>query len=273
VVVLAVQRDAPTASLAPVLATLRDMESRHGSDLTHGLARELVRSDPSGWTPATNLMLSDQLDEMLDTAKQRWRAPSHAAAALAWKCYTYWLAMPALIGYAAARRVPLSTPASVLVRYSIHQPFLTMALHRPTVAVLRTDPLATSNAPGIVVCDDEDALRAELRRALVDNHLELLLAGIRDRVHIGRRTLMGSLASGAAHALSRASTSIWPDAGPLRAASLLATVDDVLTTLGVADLVDITPDQVTGRLSIQRRTCCLAFTLPEPKVCTGCCIR
>jgi ferric iron reductase protein FhuF len=41
----------------------------------------------------------------------------------------------------------------------------------------------------------------------------------------------------------------------------------------VDDLLDITPDPQTGRLSIQRRTCCLAFTLPEPKICSGCCIR
>ena len=36
---------------------------------------------------------------------------------------------------------------------------------------------------------------------------------------------------------------------------------------------DITTDPATGSLHIARRTCCLAFTLPEPKVCRGCCIR
>jgi ferric iron reductase protein FhuF len=41
----------------------------------------------------------------------------------------------------------------------------------------------------------------------------------------------------------------------------------VLAALGVARLVDLSPD---GR--VRRRTCCLAFALPEPKVCDGCCI-
>jgi hypothetical protein len=76
---------------------------------------------------------------------------------------------------------------------------------------------------------------------------------------------MGSLASGVAHALYRASDSV---PGPI-----LPLIDEVLTALGVNDLVDITTDPATGGLHIARRTCCLAFTLPEPKVCRGCCIR
>jgi hypothetical protein len=29
----------------------------------------------------------------------------------------------------------------------------------------------------------------------------------------------------------------------------------------------------TGEPTVQRKTCCLAFTLSEPKICKGCCIR
>ena len=54
---------------------------------------------------------------------------------------------------------------------------------------------------------------------------------------------------------------------------VLPLIDEVLTALGVADLVDVTAAPATGALSIARRTCCLAFTLPQPKICTGCCIR
>ena len=38
------------------------------------------------------------------------------------------------------------------------------------------------------------------------------------------------------------------------------------------DLVDLVPGP-TGEPAVQRRTCCLAFTLPQPKVCGGCCLR
>jgi ferric iron reductase protein FhuF len=40
----------------------------------------------------------------------------------------------------------------------------------------------------------------------------------------------------------------------------------------VADLIELVPER-DGRLDVQRKTCCLAFTLPQPKVCKGCCIK
>jgi hypothetical protein len=45
-----------------------------------------------GWVSARELLDPDSpaLDDLLDTAKQRWRAAPHAAVALAWKCYSYW---------------------------------------------------------------------------------------------------------------------------------------------------------------------------------------
>jgi hypothetical protein len=285
-VVLAVHRDAMSASLSPVIATLRDIETRHGTTLVHGLAPDLLIADPTGWTPATDLAFGGGLTHLLDTAKQRWRAQPHAAAALAWKCYTYWLALPAVIGYAGARRIPLPRARNVFVRYSDHQPFLTVALHQPSVAVLETDPLATSGDPRIVVCHDDRAMLAELRRALIDEHLDPMLERIHERVHLGRRTLWGSLASGAAHGLARAADSIWPAWGHLTAGPdqleaparpdrgpVLAAIGEVLTALDVANLVDVSADPDTGTLSIQRRTCCLAFTLPEPRICAGCCIK
>jgi hypothetical protein len=64
--------------------------------------------------------------------------------------------------------------------------------------------------------------------------------------------------------VSRAATAL-PEP-PARAAV------DLLDALGVADLVEVTT-RPNGRLHIQRRTCCLAFALPHPRVCVGCCIR
>jgi hypothetical protein len=268
-VVLAVPRDAVTASLAPLTATLRTLAARQGADAVHGLAPGLLVRDPTGWTPATDLTSGAALTDLIDAAKQRWRAQPHAAAALAWKCYTYWLVLPALVGYAGSRRVPLPRAEDVLVRYSGHRPFLTIGLRRPAVAVLDGDPLARSGDPRIVVRPDRAALLADLRRTLVDEHLEPLLEAIRGRVHLGRRTLWGSLASGSAHALARAADAI---PGPVQ-----DTIDEVLAALGVADLVEVGTGpggtSAGGTISIQRRTCCLAFTLPEPKICKGCCIR
>jgi hypothetical protein len=282
---MTVPRDATSASLAPIVATLRAIEVRHGDSPVHGLAPGLTTADSRGWVPATELVSGQRIPELLDAAKQRWNAQPHAAAALAWKCYTYWGALPALVGFAGSRRVPLPAPDTVLVRFSARQPFLTMALRRPTVAVLATDPLARSGRPDILVCRDDAELLGHLRRVLVDEHLTPLMARLRADVHIGTRPLWGSLASGAAHALSRTADAIWPawppvtgaeGLRPLRTAEpgpLIELIDEVLGALGVADLVDVSPDPDTGGISIQRRTCCLAFTLPTPKVCSGCCIR
>jgi hypothetical protein len=232
-----------------------------------GLAPGLIATAGHGWIPATDLVDGPAVDDFLDAAKQRWQASPHAAAALAWKCYTYWLALPAVLGYAVAGRVPLVRPDAVVARCAPRSPFVTVGLTDVEVAVPATDPLAIA-APGsrVRVVADDDALLAELRAALMDDHLSPLMDKIRDRVHLGRRTLWGSLASGIAYGMSRAADFV--------PAPVLPTTNKILIALGLEDLVDLAPRQ-DGRpgLEIQRRTCCLAFTLPQPKICSGCCIR
>jgi hypothetical protein len=254
--------------LAPISATLDAIRVRRGPAAIHGLAPGLVVPDPAGWMPATALANGEQLDALLDAAKQRWGAAPHAAAALAWKAYSYWLALPAVLGWASARRVPLLDPYRVLVRFTDHQPLLTLGLRRVTVAVLPSDPLlATAGSTAawdLRVVADEAELLATLRHTLLDAHLTPIMDRIRERTHLGQRTLLGSLASGVAYGITRASDAL---PGPTA-----ETVGTLLDTLGVADLVSLHPAPA-GELNVQRNTCCLAFTLPEPKVCSGCCIR
>jgi hypothetical protein len=251
--------------LTPIRRAMSAMAAQPGVPPLHGLAGGLTVPDESGWTPATALVRGDQpsdrLSDMLATAARRWAAAPHVAAALAWKHYTYWLCLPALLGYAAARRVPLLRPAGVLARWSDGEPFLRIGLARVPVAVLDTDPLA--GRPDLVVVTTETELLERLRESLVDDHLEPLLVQIHERVRLGRRTLLGSLASGVAHAFSRA-------AGVLPG-SAMDHADRVLRVLGVADLVELAPAE-HGRLHVQRHTCCLAFALPTPRLCAGCCI-
>jgi hypothetical protein len=261
----------PTADpLAPVRETLIQMAARPHAPAVAGIAPGLTVTDPHDWVSAADLVAGVRLDELLASAAQRWQAAPHAAAALAWKSYSFWLALPAVLGYAAARRVPLLRPDSVVVRWSTRQPFLTIGLTAAVeVAILPNDPLALSgaeggtSAAGIRVVPHEPALLDALRGSLLDEHLTPLLDQIRGRTHVGRRTMWGSLASGVAHGLSRAADVV---PGPT-----LATAEQVLASLGVADLVELGPRE--GGLDVQRKTCCLAFTLPEPKVCSGCCIK
>jgi hypothetical protein len=259
--------DAPTADpLAPIRQTLRHMSERPDIPALHGLASGLTVRDRRGWVPATDVVSGLFLDDLLDAARRRWGAAPHAAAALAWKCYAYWLSLPAVLGYATARRVPLVRPESVLVRWSPTQPFLRIGLTNVEVAVLPNDPiLLNGRRKGIRVVAHDNALLDELRSAVMDEHLTPILGHLRRRLHLGRRTLWGSLASGVAHGLSRAADVI---PGPT-----LTTAVQVLDALGIDDLVELGP-RSGGGLTVSRRTCCLAFTLPEPhrKVCAGCCI-
>lgn len=259
----ALSRGLAAEPLAPVTATLRAMFGTV-TDLP-GLAPGLTVHDRTGWLTATEL-IDDRLPDLLAAARHRWDAQPHAAAALAWKTYTYWLALPAVLGWASARRVPLLRAADVLVHFEDHRPLITIGLS-PTigVAVLPGDPLAVAGHPGVTVVPDEDALLAALRASLLDGHLSPLLESFKlHRVRIGARTLLGSLASGVAHAVLRSA-----DVVPGSTAQSIRTL---LGALGVADLVELVTG-AGGQLTVQRKTCCLAFTLPTLKVCSGCCIR
>jgi hypothetical protein len=252
--------------LAPVRETLRQMAQRPDIPAMQGIAPGLTVCDPAGWVPATAIVSGARMDELLSAAERRWHAAPHAAAALAWKCYSFWLSLPAVIGYAAARRVPLVRPSGVVLRWSTRQPFLKVGLTTVDVAVLPSDPLAITGAAGIRVVPDEAALLDVMRTTLMDEHLTPVMEQIRARRHLGHRTLWGSLASGVAHGISRAADVV---PGPTMQTAL-----DVLTHLGVDDLVELgDPRPGHSGISVHRKTCCLAFTLPDPKICTGCVLR
>ena len=123
--------------------------------------------------PATALTDGSRLPDLLDAAARRWRGGiPHAAAALAWKAYSYWLALPAVLGWASARRVPLLDADR---RADPLRGPPAAAHHRPapptTVAVLPSDPLALAGLPEVRVVADEAALLAALRASLLDGHL------------------------------------------------------------------------------------------------------
>ncbi len=252
----------PASPLAPVTETLRAMFGT--STQLPGLAPDLLVTDPTGWMPASELA-GDQLDTLLDSARRRWNAQPHAAAALAWKAYTYWLALPAVLGWASARRVPLLTADDVLIHFRDRRPLVTLGLRAEIpVAVLASDPLALSGLPQVRVVADEAELLSMLRSSLLDQHLTPLLDAIHGKVRLGKRTLLGSLSSGVAYAVLR-SADVLPG-------SSAETIDTLLTALDVEDLIELVPGR-HGKLDVQRKTCCLAFTLPNPKVCNGCCIK
>jgi hypothetical protein len=215
----------------------------------------------AGWVPAAALARPDGLPILLKAAAHRWNAPPHAAATLAWKSYSYWASLPVILSWAAGRRVPLLTADDTYALLHPHQPFLRIGVADVSFAVLPGDPLG--QLAGSVVVDSEEALLATLRRVLLDEQLEPLLDAIRAEVHVGRRTLLGSIASGVSYGIIRAGEAVQGSTADL--------LDRLLAALDLEDLVDI--GREPSGLTVQRKTCCLAFTLDEPKICSGCCIR
>ncbi|MFY1705000.1 MULTISPECIES: IucA/IucC family C-terminal-domain containing protein [Micromonospora] len=235
-----------------------------GTDDLPGLTPGLLVTDEYGWSPASTLVDGTRLPQLLTEAAARWGGTPHACAALAWKSYSYWAALPVVLGWASARRVPLADADDVLIHFADRRPLITLGLRRSTtVAVLPHDPLALSGLPQVRVVADEAELLTALRASLLDAHLAPLVEAIRGEVRIGTRTLLGSVASGIAHGVLRAA-----DALP---GSSTEAVGTLLDALDLADLVELVPGP-GGAPTVQRRTCCLAFTLPRPKLCQGCCV-
>lgn len=225
-------------ALSPLSVTLSAMGS------LPGLANPLIVGSSSDWTPATSITVG----ELVDAAHERWGAAPHAAATLAWKSYTYWAAMPAVLGWAVARRVPRVDASNVMVKVN-GSPLITIGLREDgTVGLADVD-------------HHEDALLRFLRESLLDGHLDPLAARISAEVNVGRRTLLGSVASGIAYAIVRAGEAV---------PNPVDSITTLLKALDLDDLVDIVPGDEP---EVRRRTCCLAFTLPQPTICTGCCLR
>lgn len=248
--------------LAPVTETLRGLSSVAAPSR---LAADLLVTQTAGWLPATRLIDGSHLPRLLHAAQRQWQASPHAAAALVWKSYSYWIALPAVLGWASLRRVPLLHPADVVLEVSAHQAIPTIGL-RPsvTVAILGSVPPAGSGPAPVCPVDSEAELLARLRESLLDAHLLPLLEAFREEVRVGTRTLLGSVSSGIATGILRAAHVL-----PGRPAEDIATL---LEALGLADLIELVPGR-NGRPLIRRKTCCLAFTLPRPKICSGCCIK
>lgn len=218
-----------------LLAALR---RAYGTSSLPGLEPGLIVHNQHGWTPATALT-GDDVGSLLTAARNRWDARPHVAAALMWKAYSYWLSLPAAFGWVATRRVLHVTADQVLVRFDTPDAPVRLGL-RPDIPFTVGDPLT-------------------LRSVLLDGHVTPLLDAFQREIRINRRPLLGSLSAGLAHATRHAVRAV-PGAST-------TDIDILLKALDLQDLIEWRGGH------LRRRTCCLAFTLPEPRICTDCCYR
>ncbi|HEY5836976.1 hypothetical protein [Streptomyces sp.] len=238
---------APEPSLRPVEAALAGLRRRGLGPA--GVADPLVVADTRGWEPATGLLDGSRLPALLEYPAARWNAAPHASATLAWKAYTYWLAHLVLLGW-TSRRVPRLSAENTLVRLDGRPPYVTVGLRTGAMTAVGTDRGRPGAEVTTVGADDE--LLAVLREELLERHLIPLAAAIRQRTAVGSRTLWGEVAAG----LGRVADRTRPVRGGPPGGDLVA----LLHTLGVDHLVGLRSER-TGRVTVRRRTCCLAFTV------------
>lgn len=247
---------------APISAALDAVAHRYRAPL--GIVPGLVvpPAEQAEWLPATALTDGSALPTLLDLPMRAWDAKPHAAAALGWKQYTYWLALPTVLGFVVARRVPLFDATHTLLRPASSQPFLTVGMRRPAVGVLAGDPVADQG--DAVVVNGEEALLALMRSTLIDRHLAPFATATNRRVRVGRRVLLGQLAAAIAIIVAELA-SFLPEAKP---PAPLA--DRLLRALGLNELATV--DEGDGSPCAIRATCCLAITVPGLGACANCCV-
>jgi hypothetical protein len=208
------------------------------------------------------LAAGERIEELMGTAAALWGGSAHANAALAWKTYCYWTLAPVVLGYAGARRVPVMDAANAVFRVAEDAPMFSVRQLRPRFLALPHDPCASH--PDVEVVANEAVLLDRLRATVFEGHLLPVLDAFLAKARVGRRTLMGSVASGIAYGVASIAQVV-PDPDDVLAKTLLEAFD-------VSDLVDISTDE-EGRLVYRRRTCCLALTIEGNRTCSTCCVQ
>ena len=256
---------APLPDPAVPLRVAAEIGERHrGPRTLLGLRPWLDGDEPPAGNeiPASALADGSRVDELLADAAAQWGGSAHASAALAWKTYCYWAIVPAVLGYVAARRIPLLEADNFAFTVAGAEPRFSGRQLAPRFLVRADDPIAS--APGVEIAADESAMLDRLRQNLFEDHLDPVLEAVRGRVRIGRRTLLGSLASGLCYAVA--------NCAPAGSEPPEVLAKNLLATFEVADLVDVSTDE-HGRLDYRRHTCCLAFTIEGRGTCATCCVR
>lgn len=229
--------------------------------LQHWLHRAPRGADGTDFL-AADLAAGAGIDALMATAAAQWGGSPHANAALAWKTYCYWAIAPAVLGYVAARRVPVMDAANTVFTVAEAAPVFSVRQIRPRFIALPHDEFA--GHPDVEVAADEGELLDRLRASVFEEHLGPVLDAFLARARVGRRTLLGSVASGLAYAVASIAQAV-PEPDDVIAKTLLDVFD-------VCHLVDIATDE-EGRLVYQRRTCCLALTIEGGRTCSTCCVR
>lgn len=235
---VAVGPSAETA-LEPLFGRLRTVAD---SGVPLGVTSRLG-TDGDGWCTVAELAAEpyERLGGLVAETERRWEAPPHVAAALWWKSFSYWTALPVTMGWALNRRVPMLTADTTALRTPEAEPGIEIGTSELRVAT-----------------GDVGELGAAIAGTLIRDLHAPLIEALHALTRSGRRGLWGSVAEALAHPLVTFGHDMLDDPG--------AAAETLLDSIGgpVAGLVELP--------ALRRRTCCLWVTLPGADVCPTCCV-
>jgi hypothetical protein len=257
----------PTATAPEALDAIATLASRvSGVPAAGPIWLPRLVAPPAGWLPGTALVHPEEpaLSRAVASYAAERGTDHRVAATLLWKAYAYWAALPAVVGWAAYRRVPDLALERMAVRFPGEAPYLALGLADARVAVLPGDPIA--GRPGTLTVQDEDALLAFVRDRVVEGHLHPLLTSLRGRAGVGSRLLWGSVAVAFSHPFTALTDLLDRDPRP-DLHRLLATLGRPARLVEIAEVEDAAGARRPRPL---RRTCCLAMRVPGGEYCLTC---
>ncbi|RMI41733.1 (2Fe-2S)-binding protein [Streptomyces triticirhizae] len=226
------------------------------------------RSD-AGWTrgdaladggPALDAFLADEERAGLATYGEKPRPDVVATFAL--HRYAWPAAALFTVPYFLLRRVPHLAPEDVSLRRDPTQ----LTVRVTAFACLPNDPLA--HHPGALVVPDEEALRAETRRAAAD-HLGPLLDAFGPRMRRRSRALWGAATDELVESLWYFGHLLGEEERAVRELALLLPGATPPFAAGAGFRELLAPDETALRTR-DRASCCMYYTLRPADTCATC---
>lgn len=251
------QPNTAAPSLAVALTRLSD---RYGAASTAGVVPTVRVHESAAWRPAADIVDGNGFEDLVNGPVHRWGAPRHAAASLAWKAYSYWLAMPVVLAWTIGASVPRTRPDDVLVQLDDSPPFIRIGFR--AIPRANSSPDRGREPDDIAILAGDEEMAQQVSTSLMELHLEPLMNRLARSSRVRRRVLRGELAYGLARIHQQAASS---SEAPQMSATFL------VDRLGLHGLVDLVP-MADRRVQVQRRTCCLALTVPglDHRICADC---
>lgn len=253
-----------TSDAQPFEQTLKQLTAASEQFRTKLLAEP---DDEPGWLSVAALTAEDtpHLAEVLKRAVIHYKTEDKQAPAALWfGHYAFTVAAVPIACYLTAQRVPRLRPQDVWVRFEEDGDIGGLAWRNRSFTALANDP--ASAHPDCTVLDSRDALRAELRKQIID-HLTPLVTAVRARSSFGKPGMWALAADYTASAFTWVG-GLWGDeAGGASEARLFSAPPSPLHRQ--RGFIRVEQSGLSYQM-LERTSCCLYYKVEGGSYCSNC---